>query len=553
MNWVQPMVERVWEISLSATVLIALGWLVILFFGRRMPAWARYGIWVLVFLRLMMPMVPAAGFSVWSLGRGKAETLTHAASTAFSRRADYQPAVQQSPTLRYKKRPLLWVIGAVTWVAVAVVQHRRAVRWVRGQRTCDDQRVMSALDRARAAFNVRKQVAILINDRFEAPAVFGWRRPTLLLPKAWLKDAGDDELYGVMLHEMAHVKSQDALLNWLWILVRSVHWFNPFVWYAFRRLRAERELFCDGLVLKRLQVRERAVYGSMLLRMAAQLSGATAPPTLVPILQHKPEIHRRIHMIAKYKSTPWLLSAAFILLLIVLASITFTRAAEKKAPPGIAAAPERAKSIDVLELEFAKQQEIVRKLRAESSAFGERLGGTDRFGTDTLDKLRGQRFEAQTELTRLSSLLNYLVKETRANLRQSINTASPDAQLTELFQQLNSAEQKMAELLDTVAPAHPDVQRITRVVAQINKQIDQRIDGIILGLQARVAAEEAHLKALDQAFDEATARYRARLQIERPYQEATRELQAQEEILQRLRVRMLDERINNALEGAKQK
>jgi len=562
MNWLEPVFERVWQISLSATVLIALGWLVILIFGRRMPTWARYGIWVLVFLRLMLPVVPPAGFSVWNLGRVEGKPVVRQADNSargtpvvFERPAGYKPAIQQIENLRYEKSVIsvLWVVGMAAWVVIAVVRHRRVAKWVRGQGKCGDERVLSVLDRARAAFKVRKEVAVIVNERFEVPAVFGLRRPVLLLPEAWLKEADDQELYGVLLHEMAHVKCRDALLNWVFILLRSVHWFNPLVWYAFHRLRAERELFCDALVLKRLRAPERSVYGSTLLRIAAQLSGATAPPTLVPILQQKPEIHRRIHMIAKYKSTPWLLSAAFALLLIALVGITFTRAADKATSPAATPAQDRAKSLDVLERELRKQQETVRKLQSETSELAEKLGGAEKSGPETLEKLRAQRLEAQAELTRLNSLHTHLSKQKMADLRQSISTAMPDNQLSTLMQQHDQAEQKMADLLEERAPAHPEVRRSARVLQQIDKQIDARIEGMMRGLQAQLSAADAHVQALNRALDEAIAQYRDSLQRARPYQEALQELRAQEELLQRLRMRMLDERINSALEGTRQK
>ena len=258
-------------------------------------------------------------------------------------------------------------------------------------------------------------------------------------------------------------------------------------------------------------------------------------------------------MIAKYKSTPWLLSAAFALLLIALAGITFTRAADKATSPAAAPAQDHAKSLDVLERELRKQQEIVGKLQAETGELAEKLGGAEKSGPETLEKLRAHRLEAQAELTRLDSLHTHLSKQKMADLRQSINTAMPDNQLSTLMQQHDQAEQKMADLLEERAPAHPEVKRIARVLQQIDKQIDARIEGMMRGLQAQLSAEDAHVQALNRALEEATAQYRDSLQRARPYQEALQELRAQEELLQRLRLRMLDERINNALEGAKQK
>ena len=257
-------------------------------------------------------------------------------------------------------------------------------------------------------------------------------------------------------------------------------------------------------------------------------------------------------MIAKYKSTPWLLSAAFTLLLIALAGITFTRAAERKAPPATVP-PASAKSLDLLKDELNRQEAIVRHLQAESSKWAEELGPAELSGADTLQKLALVRVEVSAELVRLSSLYKQVTSQSRAELRQTISSALPDTQLSQLMQQLDMAEQKLADLIEDRAPEHPDVKRITRVLAQINKQIEARIDGIVSGLKARIAAEEAHSDALGKELDQARARYVERSQRNRPYQESLQELRAQEEILQRLRLRMVQERIDIAIEGGREK
>jgi flagellar biosynthesis chaperone FliJ len=178
----------------------------------------------------------------------------------------------------------------------------------------------------------------------------------------------------------------------------------------------------------------------------------------------------------------------------------------------------------------------------------EELGPTELSGADTLQKLALVRVDVNAEVVRLSSLYKQVTSQSRAELRQTISSALPDNQLSQLMQQLDSSEQKLADLIEDRAPEHPDVKRIARVVAQINKQIESRIDSMVSGLQARLAAERAHLDALSKELDQAHAKYIERSQRNRPYQESLQDLRAQEEILQRLRLRMLDERIS-ALQG----
>ena len=263
-------------------------------------------------------------------------------------------------------------------------------------------------------------------------------------------------------------------------------------------------------------------------------------------------------MIAKYKSTPWIISAAVALLLIAILGLTFTRAAERPAPP-VAVSEERPKPTDVIEKEFARQQELVRKLQGLADELQANLNRQAMDAivspgpSEVVTKMELQRLEAQAERNRLAALYKYLSQQSRGDLKRSISTASPDRQLTDLMQQHDTTEQKLADTLENVAPEHVDVKRITAVLKQIQKQIEDRIDGIMSGLKARLAAEEAHLEALEKTLQISRQHYLENLQQSRPYQQILQELRAQEEILQKLRMRMAEERIDRALEESKRK
>ncbi len=55
----------------------------------------------------------------------------------------------------------------------------------------------------------------------------------------------------MLLHELGHITRRDPLGQFVVELVRALHWFNPFVWFAIRRMQIERECACDDLVLNR--------------------------------------------------------------------------------------------------------------------------------------------------------------------------------------------------------------------------------------------------------------------------------------------------------------
>ncbi len=114
-----------------------------------------------------------------------------------------------------------------------------------------------------------------------------------------MRKLDDRELRMIFLHELTHVKRADILLNWIIVFVSSLHWFNPLAWLAMRRLRADRELVCDAMVMSRLAADERRAYGNTLIKLLDDFSGAGFCPSLAPVINRKHQIERRIIMIAQ--------------------------------------------------------------------------------------------------------------------------------------------------------------------------------------------------------------------------------------------------------------
>ena len=193
----------------------------------------------------------------------------------------------------------------------------------------------------------RTAVSLVESNSLKAPCLFGFRKPKLLLPKSL--NLSDSELRLVLMHELMHVKRWDVLLNWVIIVVQALHWFNPVIWLAMRRLRAARESVCDELVISRLQSEERNLYGATLIKLIDSFSGV--PSTFIPIINRKKQMHQRIVMIAKFKPTTRVMSAIATVLLLVLACFTFTRAAEKP----LLQPPTAAEKTEADKIKFVKQ------------------------------------------------------------------------------------------------------------------------------------------------------------------------------------------------------
>ncbi|KPJ72274.1 MAG: hypothetical protein AMS14_08080, partial [Planctomycetes bacterium DG_20] len=97
----------------------------------------------------------------------------------------------------------------------------------------------------------------------------GTLHPVVLLPTGFAADVSDDELAAVAVHELAHVRRQDAAVLGLLSLVRAVLYFQPLVWLACRQAARLAEAACDDAVLE--ATGEPVSYAKMLARLAERL------------------------------------------------------------------------------------------------------------------------------------------------------------------------------------------------------------------------------------------------------------------------------------------
>ena len=76
----------------------------------------------------------------------------------------------------------------------------------------------------------------------------------------------------MLLHELQHCRQKDTRIVFLMNLAGILYWFNPFVWYALKEMRCDRELSCDSAVLHLLDETDYQAYGNTLINFAEKIS-----------------------------------------------------------------------------------------------------------------------------------------------------------------------------------------------------------------------------------------------------------------------------------------
>lgn len=142
------------------------------------------------------------------------------------------------------------------WIAGVIVFYlRHLMSWIVARRLRHNgacaapdswqQRLNSLARRLR----VSRPVTLLESCIARVPVVIGHLRPVILLPLGLLASLPAAQIEAILLHELAHIRRYDYLVNMLQTSVESLLFYHPAVWWISGVIRTEREHCCDDLAV----------------------------------------------------------------------------------------------------------------------------------------------------------------------------------------------------------------------------------------------------------------------------------------------------------------
>ena len=96
---------------------------------------------------------------------------------------------------------------------------------------------------------IKKKVLLLESALTRIPVMTGFFRPVILFPLGLLTQLPPDEIEAVLLHELAHIKRNDYLINLAQHVAETFFFFNPGVLWLSSLIRDERENCCDDMAV----------------------------------------------------------------------------------------------------------------------------------------------------------------------------------------------------------------------------------------------------------------------------------------------------------------
>lgn len=224
---------------------------------------------------------------------------------------------------------LVWLVGLLClggyYLLSAIIFRKR----VGNSLKIEDTKVLNVLEACKRKLNIKKRIYAYETSHLRSPCLYGLWKPRIYLPEDIGAIADSNQLTHILIHELIHYKRKDLWFNSLWALSVGMHWYNPLVWLSVRMMKADQEVACDASVLEALGEREALSYGMTLLMLSRSFSQQPSPRiNLSHFGDNKYEAKRRMMMITKFKEGSYKLSAAAILLVIVLGAILLTNASD---------------------------------------------------------------------------------------------------------------------------------------------------------------------------------------------------------------------------------
>jgi beta-lactamase regulating signal transducer with metallopeptidase domain len=297
---------------------------------KRLPPSWRYGLWLLLVVRLLMPVAPQSTLSVFNLARSaptrpgavnQTSSVSVAGPYAIVNSFNGTPSLDVPAAPEPRFDPALipprvvvhsawnldwfglalcgWLAGVCFFGARLVWTNGRFRARLGGYQPVTEENVTRLFDDCRAAFKITQAVRLIESDEVESPAVYGLWRKWLLLPDGVFERFSTQELRCIFLHELAHIKRGDLGVNWLVAVLQVLHWFNPILWLAWARMRVDRELATDALALAHVREADHAPYGETILKVLEGLTGERALPGLVGIVENKEQLKERLTAISR--------------------------------------------------------------------------------------------------------------------------------------------------------------------------------------------------------------------------------------------------------------
>lgn len=355
--------KMLFTLSLSGTALILVLLGATRIFGSHMGRRWQYYIWLAAVLRLLLPIPSPAGLIfpdalssgmsagllsdggnlyAWMDGRsgsgnpaGQPESVMGVRpGTGTERLAETGDMEEMAFTVGdtakadtakayTAKAPGLYLFLLTLWLSVAALlmgrriwNYRSAARLYKSNESLAIARdggleaYGAPLEEACRVCGLNRRPRLVVSSTLPSPVTMGLLSPVIIMPG----DFPAERAYYVFLHELTHVRRMDGFYKWLVEAAVCLHWFNPAVYVLQKEVSRACELSCDEEVIRRMDGRNKHLYGEILLTALRRRPMPVSADMGLPLSENAKWMKERLVSIMEFRkrSRPWSLAACIM-------------------------------------------------------------------------------------------------------------------------------------------------------------------------------------------------------------------------------------------------
>jgi GWxTD domain-containing protein len=143
----------------------------------------------------------------------------------------------------------VWIVGVALFYSYRIAGWFAAQRLRRSGVCLAPESWQKRVHELSRRIRLSRPVVLLESTLAQTPLTLGMLRPVILVPLGLLAGLPAAQIEAVLLHELAHIRRHDYLVNLAQSVIEGLLFYHPAVWWVSHRIRAEREFCCDDLVV----------------------------------------------------------------------------------------------------------------------------------------------------------------------------------------------------------------------------------------------------------------------------------------------------------------
>ena len=223
----------------------------------------------------------------------------------------------------------IWIVGSMVVGGIFFTVHLRFRRRLYRARKLCQQSEDKIAGNGRKTAGLHRNLPIYQVKKLEAPCLVGVLRPAIYVGTDIR--TGTERFRHVVTHEQVHYLHGDHIWALLRAVLVTVYWFHPFAWIAAAASVRDGEIACDHGTIKQLGEGERLTYGEMLLELSRKNRGKRVYSFGTMLRPGRSEMKERIMRLAGGNGTRMSAGILAAVLMLGMAGCTFTGGAAENA------------------------------------------------------------------------------------------------------------------------------------------------------------------------------------------------------------------------------